>query len=71
MKRLKTAIVLSVIFAVSLTAGFAKSAAKSSKTITVLGTTDMHGNIWGYSYEDNKETTNNGIARVYSYIESV
>lgn len=40
-------------------------------TITVLGTTDMHGNIWGYSYEDDKETTNNGIARVAAYIDSV
>ena len=70
MKRLKILFASLVIFAAGF-AAFAKSAAKSSKTITVIGTTDMHGNIWGYSYEDNKETTNNGIARVYSYIESV
>jgi len=45
--------------------------ARQPVTITVIGTTDMHGNIWGYSYEDNKETANNGIARVYTYIKSV
>ena len=31
----------------------------------------MHGNIWGYSYEDNKETNNNGMARLYTYIQQV
>ena len=39
--------------------------------ITILGTSDMHGNIWGYSYEDNKESTNNGMARLYTYIQQV
>ena len=39
--------------------------------ITLLGTSDMHGNIWGYSYEDNKESTNNGMARLYTYIQQV
>lgn len=29
-------------------------AAEGEKHITILGTSDMHGNIWGYSYEDNK-----------------
>ena len=31
----------------------------------------MHGNIWGYSYEDNAETDNNGMARLYTYIQQV
>ena len=61
MKRLRILFAVLAIFTASLTQGAAKSAAQASKTITVLGTTDMHGNIWGYSYEDNKETTNNGI----------
>ena len=39
--------------------------------ITILGTSDLHGNIWGFSYEDSKETANNGMARLYTYIESV
>ena len=41
------------------------------KTITILGTTDLHGNVWGFSYENDKETTNNGMARVFSYVEDV
>ena len=44
---------------------------EESRHITILGTSDMHGNIWGYSYEDNKETDNDGMARLFSYIESV
>lgn len=38
-------------------------------TIEIIGTTDMHANIWGYSYEDNKETTNNGMARIATFVE--
>ena len=36
--------------------------------LVVLGTSDIHGNIWGYSYEDGKETTNNGMVRETTYI---
>lgn len=39
--------------------------------IVILATSDLHGNICGYSYEDNKETTNNGMARLYTYIQKV
>ena len=47
-------------------------AAETGEThITILGTSDMHGNIWGYSYEDNTESTNNGMARLYTYIQQV
>lgn len=46
-------------------------AADGDKHITILATSDMHGNVWGYSYEDNKETTNNGMSRLYTYIEQV
>lgn len=38
--------------------------------LVVLATSDIHGNIWGYSYEDGKETTNNGMVRLTSYIKS-
>ena len=44
-------------------------AAQGEKQITILGTSDMHGNIWGFSYEDGTETTNNGMARLYTYIQ--
>ena len=39
--------------------------------VVILGTSDLHGNIWGYSYEDNTETPNTGMARLYTYIEQV
>lgn len=39
--------------------------------VVILATSDMHGNVWGYSYEDNAESTNNGMARLYSYIRQV
>lgn len=31
----------------------------------------MHGNIWGWSYEDSQETTNSGMARLYTYIRKI
>lgn len=37
--------------------------------LVVLATSDIHGNIWGYSYEDGKETSNNGMVREASYIK--
>ncbi|MDT4761616.1 bifunctional metallophosphatase/5'-nucleotidase [Sphaerochaeta sp. PS] len=42
-----------------------------TQNLTILATTDLHGNVWGFSYEDNKETTNNGMARIASYVEEV
>ena len=39
--------------------------------LTIIGTTDIHGNIWGFSYENDKETTNNGMARIASYVKQV
>ena len=59
------------ILLVALLAISSVFAADWTKHITVIGTSDMHGNIWGYSYEDNSETANNGMARLYTYIESV
>ncbi len=47
------------------------SAEDGTTAITILGTSDMHGNIWGFSYEDGKETANNGMARLYTYIQQV
>ncbi len=52
-----------------LPAAFA--AETGEKTLTILGTSDLHANIWGYSYEDNQETSNNGMARLYTYIQEV
>lgn len=52
-------------------AALAAEADTGEKHITILGTSDMHGNIWGFSYEDNAESTNNGMARLYTYIQQV
>ena len=53
------------------TAALAAEADSGEKHLTILGTSDMHGNIWGFSYEDSSETTNNGMARLYTYIKQV
>ena len=45
--------------------------AADGDTLTIIATTDLHANIWGFAYEDNRDSTNNGMARVYSYIEEV
>lgn len=39
--------------------------------ITVVATTDLHSNVWGFSYENDSESANNGLARIASYIEEV
>lgn len=49
----------------------ALAAGDGEKHLTILGTSDMHGNIWGYSYEDDKDPGNNGMSRLYTYIRQV
>jgi len=39
--------------------------------ITVLGTTDMHANIFNWSYEDGREKDDIGIVKVYSVVEEI
>lgn len=53
------------------TENVASTSTTNGTTLTILTTSDLHSNIWGYAYEDNKETENNGMARVYSYVEEV
>lgn len=68
---------LPLLLTLSMTASLLPAAALAAeadageKHITILGTSDMHGNIWGFSYEDNSETANNGMARLYTYIQQV
>ena len=40
-------------------------------TLTILGTTDIHGNIYNWSYENEKETNNSGMTKVHSVIKEV
>lgn len=65
---------LSVLLALALVVSLipAALAAENGEThITILGTSDMHSDIWGYDYASNKETTNSGMARLYTYIQKV
>ncbi len=39
--------------------------------LTIIGTSDTHGNVWGYSYEDMKESTGDGLARISTYVNGV
>ncbi|MEW8973850.1 MAG: 5'-nucleotidase C-terminal domain-containing protein [Tissierellaceae bacterium] len=50
------------------TASFAET---EKVDITILGTTDMHGNIYNWSYEDGEEKEDIGIAKIYSIVEKV
>lgn len=47
------------------------SSDKDEMTLTVLATTDVHGNIYNWSYEDEKETKNSGLAKVNTVVEQV
>ncbi len=39
--------------------------------ITILGTTDLHANIYNWSYEDGQEVDDLGMAKVYSVVEKI
>lgn len=65
---------LSVLLTLALAASLvpAALAAENGEThITILGTSDMHSDIWGYDYASNAETANSGMARLYTYIRQV
>jgi 2',3'-cyclic-nucleotide 2'-phosphodiesterase/3'-nucleotidase len=40
-------------------------------TITIVGTTDLHANIYNYSYEDGVDVEDRGMAKVYSVIQAI
>ncbi len=48
-----------------------ETADDNSRHVVILATSDMHANVWGYAYEDNAETKNNGMARLYTYIQKM
>lgn len=64
----RTLLVLSLLLAALLCQA---ALAENATHIVILGTSDMHGNVWGWSYEDGTETTNNGMARLYTYIQQM
>ena len=64
---------LASAMAVAMLAGLvpAALAAEGETHLTIIGTSDTHGNIWGYSYEDMKESSKDGLARVSTYVNQV
>ena len=61
-------VILSLLLAVLLCQA---ALAEDGTHIVILGTSDMHGNVWGWSYEDGAETDNNGMARLYTCIQQI
>jgi len=64
---------LSLIISFMLVIGFCRvpaMAAEETVHLTILGTTDVHGNIYNWSYEDQRED-NVGFAMIYSVVKAV
>lgn len=62
-------LVIALILIVGVFSPSISNAEEKTVKITVLGTTDLHANIYNWSYEDGKETEDTGIAKVYSVIK--
>lgn len=67
-KKLLATLMAVVMVIAMLPAAFA---AEGDTQLVIIGTSDTHGNIWGYSYEDMKESEKDGLARVSTYVNSV
>ncbi len=46
-------------------------AAEGDTTLTIIATSDTHANVWGWSYEDGKESTSGSLAQISSYVKSL
>ncbi|MBD5160984.1 MAG: bifunctional metallophosphatase/5'-nucleotidase [Oscillibacter sp.] len=64
-------VLLALALAVSLVPAALAAEAEGETHITILCTSDMHSDIWGYDYASTKETDNSGMARLYTYIQQV
>lgn len=66
--------ILSAILSAALVLSLSSSvlaAGTGTTHLTIIGTSDTHGNVWGYSYEDMKETAGDGLARISTYVTQV
>ena len=66
-RKLLAGALATVMLAGTLPAAFA---AEGDTTITIVATSDTHGNVWGYSYEDNKESAG-GLAAISTYVKGL
>ncbi|MBU3812384.1 MAG: metallophosphoesterase, partial [Candidatus Niameybacter stercoravium] len=48
---------------------WARDIAAKEMTLTILGTSDMHGNLTSWSYEANKDYANSGFARTATLVK--
>ncbi len=62
-------LILSLVLLTALLLATAASAEAKEIKLTILGTSDIHANLYSFSYEDNKPTANNGWARLATYIK--
>lgn len=60
---------LAVMFVLSVMVPGTSLAAEENIKLTILGTTDLHGNIYNWSYEDGKEVDYLGLAKVYTIVK--
>lgn len=47
------------------------NAEEEAVQLTIVGTTDIHGNIYNWSYEDGEEVEDLGLAKIYSVVKLV
>ncbi|MFC6650884.1 bifunctional metallophosphatase/5'-nucleotidase [Paenibacillus rhizoplanae] len=47
------------------------AASRNLRKIVIIATSDVHGNLWGYRYEDGLDTVNDGLARVAAYVREL
>ena len=73
MQRKRSSRILSAVLSAALVLSLAPAAlaAAGETHITIIGTSDTHGNVWGYSYEDMTESTDDGPARISTNVNQV
>lgn len=72
MKRLSLVLAFMLVFTALFANPYLVNAqANEEVTITVLGTTDMHGNIYDWSYESQEEDDDVGLSKVYTIVKKV
>ncbi len=70
-KNISRLLVLALALTTCLLLTSAASAEAREVKLTILGTSDIHAQLYGFAYEDSKETANNGWARLATYIKQV
>ena len=62
--------ILSIVLLLGII-GVPANADEETVHLTILGTTDVHGNVYNWSYEDGAEVDGLGFVKVYSVVKSV